>query len=140
MRKALLVVPLLVCGLGWAQQTPSVQVLEVDPPAAATLSAQDFVSVRVAYTSPAECLIWVRPYFVSAEVSKGISHPSPSYSSGSGEAFGWFQIDTANAKEACAIFPGVGEHIHHNFSDPAGRHLSNSPRYFGASVTSFGGG
>lgn len=102
MRRALLIA-VLFSGSYLAAQQPSLQVVEVDPPQATILSGQDYVSARVTYSSPVECVIWVRPYFGGKEVNKGFSHPSPVYGSGTGEAFGWFQINTPQSVDAIHV-------------------------------------
>jgi hypothetical protein len=96
---AFVILASLVCG---AQQA-SLTVVDVDPAEPATLTNQDYVSIHVAYTAPQEVVIWARPYFGGREVTKGISHPSPRYAAGSGEAFGWFQINTPLAVDAIHV-------------------------------------
>lgn len=102
MRRALLIC-LLLTGIFATAQTPSLRVTQVDPSVAASLGAQDFVSAKVEYSSPVDALIFVRPYFGGQEVRKGKSHPSPIYQSGTGEAFGWFQIDSPEAVDSIHV-------------------------------------
>lgn len=88
---------------GWGQQTPTLTVVAVDPAERTTLQAQDHVSIHVAYQSPQPVVIWMRPYFGGQEVKQGFSHPSPVYAAGTGNAFGWFQVNRPEAVDAIHV-------------------------------------
>jgi hypothetical protein len=74
-----------------AADPPEVTLLlvETDPEAAATLSANDNVYVHFHYSASAPVRIWVRPFF-QGQIAPAMTMGSPLYPAGEGEGFGWF--------------------------------------------------
>lgn len=76
----------------------TVQVLATDPPGdAVTLARNQNFYVHLHYQSDRPVGIWMQPYFQGKPADAG-SNPSQQYPAGSGEALGWFFLNTPGAR------------------------------------------
>ncbi len=66
-----------------------------------------------------------------AEIGIDISrHRSKSVDEFTGQQFDYVITVCDNAREACPIFPGAANKMHHNFEDPASAPASEQPAHF----------
>lgn len=98
---------LATAGVGAANPTVTVILVETDPVSPAVLHGSDNVYVHVHYNADAPVRIWVRPYLHGAAAG-AMTMGSPLYPAGEGEAFGWFafretrRVDSIHVQVASA--------------------------------------
>jgi hypothetical protein len=88
----------MFCSVESARATTSVQVLATDPSGdSVTLARNQNFYLHLHYQSDRPVGIWVQPYFQGKPADAG-SNPSGTWPAGSGEAFGWFFLNTPGAR------------------------------------------
>ena len=104
----LLVVAALWLPVPTARADSSARILETQPAAAATLGHQEYLWVRIEYTSDEPISLWARPYRNGNEVQEAMSNTSLSYV-GSGQALGWFALIESGDVDEIRIRAGGGK-------------------------------
>jgi hypothetical protein len=90
--------------LAFAQPGVDVDIVDIDPPPGATLSAQEPVYVRLSYRSDRPLRFRAGGYLSGTEVTHSASfNPAPVYPAGSGEAIVWISYNEAAAIDEVKI-------------------------------------
>jgi len=95
----------LACG---ARGEVQLRVMQTDPPAQAELGRDQPFYLRIAFSTDTPVNIWVRPYFNGKPVVRIKSNAAPRRN-GSGEALGWFSLDTRDEVDEVRVIVGGGD-------------------------------